>query len=153
MRFEAGAPSRPIGWFLNRGQFDFLLGGRVLEVGVGRKRVWGPSVTASDTPGVDADFLCDIRHMPFRDSEFDLCIAHEVFCAHPRATQLEMLREIARVSRTFYLRQWRFCAWRLRGCGFKLDEADVAEVVRERAARGTSRTDGARTGGLPRAAR
>jgi hypothetical protein len=132
VRIEAGRPSRPIGWLLNRGQFDFLLGGKVLEVGVGHKRVWGQSVTVSDTPGTDADCLCDIRKLPFKDLEFDLCIAHEVFCTHPRATQLAMLREIARVSRTFYVRQWRFCAWRLRGCGFKLDESDVAEIVRER---------------------
>lgn len=111
-------------WLRNTGQYDFRIGSgvKVLEVGVGKKRLVPGSTTVSNDPAMDADEICDIRTMPFKDKEFDVCIAHEVFCRNDRQMQLEMLAEVVRVSRTTYLRQWKACVWH--DCGFKFSQGE-----------------------------
>ena len=124
-----GRSSGFFGWLTNHGQFDYRLFGKVLEIGVGQRRLSPTSHTVDGDPASGADTICDIRRMPFRDKEFDLAVAHEVFCTHDSQAQAEMLAEIVRVSRAQYLRQWRFCGWQQ--CGFKFDHRmEPAEISR-----------------------
>jgi len=115
----AGDASPFFGRLLNEGQFDYRCGGKILEIGSGGRRLCAGSVTLDCNPAHAPDVVSPIEHMPFADKEFDLVIANEVFCVHDEAKQRAMLEEIQRVSRSYLLRQWKFC---LRpGCGFKFD--------------------------------
>src|SRR3990167_5199879 len=101
-----GACSPLCGGLLNTTSFEFLFHGKVLEVGVGKERLSPNSVTVDINSKTNPDFVVDAKNLPFKNKEFDLAIAHEVLCTMSREDQLDVIREMVRVSRAIYIRSW-----------------------------------------------
>ena len=125
----AGNPSTLCGWWNNSAQFDYLIAGRVLEVGPGKHPLYEKSVLVDRDPTYNPDYVADATDLPFKDKEFDLVVAHEVLCTSPREVQLEMLKEMKRVGRSVYVRAWKLCGWRALGqCGTKVTQEEFDEL-------------------------
>jgi hypothetical protein len=99
-------------------QWEYESGGApILELGPGKRRMIPESVTVGNDAGTDIDVLADFHALPFPDKSFAVAIGHEVLCENDGKDAIR--KEILRVSHSYFLRQWRFCFWRVRRCGFK----------------------------------